>query len=650
MTLLKLVLVLGCLACTGHGHRVVQSFIPIALPPQNPSVNAGSMAEQPQRRWPWSHRPAVTPIESPTDRASPRRFPFVARMSQMDDVSSMGDHEAPLNLPPLKERVFLVTGATDGIGKFTAEELAKEGCTVLVHGRNPSKVADVVTELQQWSPNVQGFVADLSSLAEVRRLAAEVRKAVPVIHGLSNNAGTFAGDYTFKRKVTVDGNEYSLAVNVLAPFLLTSLLLDRVAASGAGRVIVTSSYSSGSNDKLFDLQCEHGWSGRTAYELSKLCDAMMAMEMHAKYGNPPWVTFHTMDPGTIDTKMLRADWGGGGASVRTALTTFKMLTENRYQETSGTGEVLCRREDRASRRRLWEQLVQLTGASWPDPGSLWTATPPSGGARLPFLYGTAWKKDLTDDFVVEAVRLGFRGIDTACQPKHYREDLVGVALARLAKEGVPREQLWVQTKFTPLRGQDPNNVPYDARAPLRTQVEQSISKSLENLQTHRIDSLLLHSPLPTLEETLEVWEVFERAVDAGTVGQLGIANCYDTNSFMELYSRARVKPRVLQNRFYQQSGYDEELRALCLDLGITYQTFWTLTANPQILRAVAVKRAASRLKATPEQVLFRWLIQSGYQPLTGTTSSEHMQQDLEVTNLKLSDKEMTDIKVLFTTS
>lgn len=183
-------------------------------------------------------------------------------------------------LPPLMERVFFVTGATDGIGEFTAELLAKEKATIIVHGRNPAKVQRVVENLSQFSPGkVHGFVADLSLLSEVRRLGEEVRGRFPVIHGLLNNAGTFAGDYTGRRVVTSEGNEYSLAVNVLAPFLLTSLLLDNVRASGAGRILITSSISAGSNEALNDLQCQRRWSDHRAYELSKLCDAMMLIEM-----------------------------------------------------------------------------------------------------------------------------------------------------------------------------------------------------------------------------------------------------------------------------------------------------------------------------------------------------------------------------------
>lgn len=270
------------------------------------------------------------------------------------------------------------------------------------------------------------------------------------------------------------------------------------------------------------------------------------------------------------------------------------------------------------------------------------------GCQLPFLYGTAWKQEATTDLVVKAIRQGFKGIDTACQPKHYREDLVGAALFRLATEhNIPRETLWIQTKFTTLNGQDASNVPYDPNAPLARQVEQSIARSLQNLRTTYIDSLVLHSPLDSLNATLQVWKVFEDAVDKGIVKQLGISNCYDPRMFMDLYDRSRIKPQVLQNRFYAESGFDAELRAFCLDKGITYQTFWTLSANDVAMKSRAVQGAATRLRATPAQVLFRWLIQEGHQPLTGTKSLEHMRQDLDVVNFELSLQEMDQIGALF---
>eukprot|EP00747_Dinoflagellata_sp_TGD_P205003 gnl/TRDRNA2_/TRDRNA2_78721_c0_seq1.p1 gnl/TRDRNA2_/TRDRNA2_78721_c0~~gnl/TRDRNA2_/TRDRNA2_78721_c0_seq1.p1 ORF type:complete len:290 (-),score=36.74 gnl/TRDRNA2_/TRDRNA2_78721_c0_seq1:81-920(-) len=276
------------------------------------------------------------------------------------------DGSSGSGLPPLSQRVFLVTGATDGIGKFTAELLAKQGSTVLVHGRNPAKIQGVIDELQRLAPRarIHGFQADLSLMSDVRRLASEVQSQFPVIHGLLNNAGTFDSDYTGHRRESSEGNEYSLAVNVMTPFLLSSLLLDNVKASGAGRIIVTSSCSSGASHKLDDLQLRDGWTAHTAYSLSKLCDAMMAMEMHRRYGDAPRLCFHTMDPGTVDTKMLRAGWWSGGDSVRTATDSFEMLTQDSFQYRSGQN---CGggRAGLEQSTKLWDDLVKLTGAKWP---------------------------------------------------------------------------------------------------------------------------------------------------------------------------------------------------------------------------------------------------------------------------------------------
>ena len=137
------------------------------------------------------------------------------------------------------------------------------------------------------------------------------------------------------------------------------------------------------------------------------------------------------------------------------------------------------------------------------------------GATAPIprlLYGTAWKKERTQELVELAVRTGFRGIDTACQPKHYFERGVGAALERLIADGVvKREDIFLQTKYTPIGGQDPNDVPYDRTAPLPDQVAQSVAKSLDNLKTTYLDSLVLHSPLSSAEKTMEVWRAMEAA-------------------------------------------------------------------------------------------------------------------------------------------
>ena len=175
------------------------------------------------------------------------------------------------------------------------------------------------------------------------------------------------------------------------------------------------------------------------------------------------------------------------------------------------------------------------------------------GIQMPrIIYGTAWKKEKTTDYVIQAVLQGFKGIDTACQPKHYREDLVGEALKILEKDyGILRSNLFIQTKFTSLDGQDPNNIPYDKFAKLTDQVHQSLEKSLSNLNTDYIDSLVMHSPMRTYEDTMKVWHIFEEFVSSGKVKQIGISNIYSLKLLEKIYSSAKIKPSVIQNRFYQ---------------------------------------------------------------------------------------------------
>ncbi len=264
------------------------------------------------------------------------------------------------------------------------------------------------------------------------------------------------------------------------------------------------------------------------------------------------------------------------------------------------------------------------------------------------LYGTAWKGDRTAALVEQAVLAGFRGVDTACQPKHYSEPGVGRALAALAGKGVAREALFLQTKFTPVDGQDPSRLPYDPDAPVARQVEQSFAASLKNLGTGYLDSLLLHSPLETLEDTLEAWRVMEKFHRAGGARLLGISNCYEPAFMAELHRAADVKPSVLQNRFYARTGYDAELRAWCLDNGLRYQSFWTLTANPHILADPAVLAIARDRGKTPAQVLFGFLSRQGVVPLTGTTSGEHMREDLEAPDIALSAEDVAGLLRLFT--
>lgn len=200
------------------------------------------------------------------------------------------------------------------------------------------------------------------------------------------------------------------------------------------------------------------------------------------------------------------------------------------------------------------------------------------------MYGTAWKKERTQELVELAVKSGFRGIDTACQPKHYYEPGVGAALSALYNSNIiSREEIFLQTKFTSLDGQDPQKIPYDKTADLADQVRQSFQTSLKNLQTTYIDSLVMHSPMRTIADTIKVWRVFEEIYRTGAVKRLGLSNTYDLHVLQSVYEAAEIKPSVLQNRFYSQSGYDVKIREFCRSNNIQYQSFWTLTANPKIV-------------------------------------------------------------------
>jgi len=259
------------------------------------------------------------------------------------------------------------------------------------------------------------------------------------------------------------------------------------------------------------------------------------------------------------------------------------------------------------------------------------------------LYGTAWKKAATRSLVAQAITLGFRAIDTACQPRHYDEAGVGAGIADALAAGVARDALYLQTKFTPLAGQDPQGLPYDAAAPLADQVAQSCATSLRNLRTTHLDALVLHSPLPTLSQTLEAWRAMEARVEAGEVRRLGLSNCPDLTMLRAVHDAARIKPSVLQNRFHDKTGYDRELRAYCHAQGIVYQGFWTLTANPHRLAHPTVQGLARRHGRTPAQVFFRYLTQRDVVPLTGTTSAAHMQEDLAIFDFALDPDELNEV-------
>lgn len=264
-----------------------------------------------------------------------------------------------------------------------------------------------------------------------------------------------------------------------------------------------------------------------------------------------------------------------------------------------------------------------------------------------FMYGTAWKKEETAKLVQQAVEAGFTAIDTANQLIHYQEALVGEALQALQQKGVRREALFLQTKFTSVDGQD-HRTPYDASADLATQVRQSMESSLKHLNTEYVDSYVLHGPYSRhglLEADWQVWAAIEELYRAGKAKMIGISNV-TAEQLAELCAQAAVKPMVVQNRCFAVQGWDQRVRAICREQDIVYQGFSLLTANTRVLADSAVRSIASRCGATVAQVLFRFAMQIGMLPLTGTTSKQHMKEDLQAEQYSLFEQELRQIETV----
>lgn len=259
-------------------------------------------------------------------------------------------------------------------------------------------------------------------------------------------------------------------------------------------------------------------------------------------------------------------------------------------------------------------------------------------------YGTAWKEDRTEDLVRQALAAGFRAIDTANQRKHYFEAGVGRALAAA---GVPRDQLFVQTKFTFADGQD-HRLPYDPRAPIGEQVAQSFASSLEHLGLDRLDSLVLHGPSRAHglgPDDHAAWRAMEALARAGRVAHLGISNV-GADQLEELAAFAAIPPTFVQNRCYASRGWDAAVRAVCDARGYIYQGFSLLTANRQVVAHPEVAAIARRHGRTPAQVVFRFARDLGMIALTGTTSPVHMAEDLAVDGFALDAGERARIAAL----
>ncbi len=271
------------------------------------------------------------------------------------------------------------------------------------------------------------------------------------------------------------------------------------------------------------------------------------------------------------------------------------------------------------------------------------------GAVVPrFLYGTAWKEDNTERLASLALEQGFRGIDTANQRRHYYEAGVGAAIQAAFQRGlVKREDLFLQTKFTFLPGQD-HRLPYDPNAPIGVQVEQSFASSLEHLGVDVIDSYVLHGPSQRAglgPQDWAAWRAMETIQQSGRARVLGVSNV-SHEQLVRLLNEAQVKPSFVQNRCYAMLGWDRAVREVCNDAGIKYQGFSLLTANQEVLVHPVVRQLAQQHNRTVCQIVFRAMLDLGMLPLTGTSSAQHMREDLATLDFTLPAADTARIESL----
>jgi NAD(P)-dependent dehydrogenase (short-subunit alcohol dehydrogenase family) len=277
-------------------------------------------------------------------------------------------------------KICMVSGATSGFGAVTARALARLGATVIVLGRGRKKCARQVEKIRrETGSHVEGMVADLSSQREIRRLAEEFRSQFPRLDVLVNNAAS----YFMRRELTEDGLERTFALNHLAPFLLTSLLLDRLEASPSARVVNLSSnaHTVGKID-FEDLQCERRYDRLSAYSRSKLASLLFTYEL-ARRLKGSRVTVNAVNPGSAATNLGSDNgWLRGWLRVKLrnlfkgylisaeegAKSSIYLATSPELEGVTGRYFLHCEEVpssvasyDRATADRLWRVSEELTG-------------------------------------------------------------------------------------------------------------------------------------------------------------------------------------------------------------------------------------------------------------------------------------------------
>ncbi len=274
----------------------------------------------------------------------------------------------------LHGKVILVTGATDGLGRALAAELARAGATVLVHGRDPGRIADTIKEVTTAAAEanepaagdrVRGYQADLSSLAGVRELAGQVIAAEPRLDVLVNNAG-IGGDVPGggARQESADGYELRFAVNYLATYALTRLLLPLLRASAPSRIVNVASIGQQAID-FSDVMLTKDYNGMRAYRQSKLAQVLFTFDLAAEL-DPDGVTVNALHPATfMPTKIVSSPIStiaqGVEATMRLIAAPDTETGTGRFYNSLDEGRANDQAYDLAARRQLRELSEQLTG-------------------------------------------------------------------------------------------------------------------------------------------------------------------------------------------------------------------------------------------------------------------------------------------------